>query len=76
MFVAGTRLTDTEVAALAGKLRDAEMSECADRVERAYLDGERLFSISSDERAAFYEALDDCPDELLQLRGSLLEQLN
>jgi hypothetical protein len=75
MIVAGTRLTDTEVAALAGKLRGADMSECADRMERAYLGGERLFSLSSDERAGFYEALDDCPDELLPLRGSLQEQL-
>lgn len=75
MIVAGTRLTDTEVTALAGKLRGADMSECADRMEKAYVDGEHLFSISSDERAAFSDALADCPDELLPLRARLLEPL-
>jgi hypothetical protein len=75
MIIAGTRLTDTEVAALADKLRDADMSECADRVEHAFQDGERMFSLSADERGAFFDALNDCPDELLQLRTSLHEQL-
>jgi len=74
MIIAGTRLTETEVATLAGKLRAAAASECADRVEHAYRDGERLFSLSTDERAVFYDALDECPDELLPLRANLQEQ--
>lgn len=75
MIVAGTRLTDTEVAALAGKLRAADMNECAGRMEKAYVDGAHLFSISPDERTALSDALAECPDELLPLRASLLEPL-
>jgi len=75
MIIAGTRLTDTEVAALADKLRNAELNDCAERMENAYKDGERLFHISPEERAAFHDALDDCPEGLIPLRASLHEQL-
>jgi len=75
VIVAGTRLTDTEVAALADKLRDAALNDCAERMESAYKSGDRLFQLSTEERAAFRDALDDCPDGLLSLRASLQEQL-
>ena len=75
MIVAGTRLTDTEVASLAVKLRDAELNDCAERMESAYKAGDRLFHLSTEERSAFRDALDDCPEGLLPLRASLQEQL-
>ena len=75
MIVAGTRLTDTEVTALAGKLRGADMSECADRMEKAYVDGEHLFFHLLGRTSGVLDALADCPDELLPLRARLLEPL-
>ena len=75
MIIAGTRLTNLEVAGLAFKLLDAEMNACAARLVNAHVDGERVFSISTEERAAFSAALDECPDELLPLRTSLREPL-
>jgi hypothetical protein len=74
VIVAGTRLTDAEVACLAGKLRDAGMGKCADEMEAASQGGTRLFHIEAQERVAFLRALADCPDELLPLRANLLEQ--
>jgi hypothetical protein len=75
VIVAGTRLSDTDVASMAGKLREAGMGDSAERMEGAFEDGSRLFHLSAEERLAFFEALDDCPDELRQLRASLQEQV-
>jgi hypothetical protein len=75
VIVAGAHLEAPAVAALARKLRDAGMSECADRMEGAYKDGAHLFHISTEERKAFIDALEDCPDELRQLHACLEDPL-
>ena len=76
VIVAGTHLEPTGVAALGNRLRDAGMSECADRMDSSYQDGTHLFAISTDERLGFINALDDgCPDELQPLYASLKDTL-
>lgn len=76
MLVAGTSLGNTEIAAFAEKLRDADMYESADRIEREYREGSTLFHIEPAEREAFVDALDGgCPDELRQLWAALKEPL-
>jgi len=74
MIIAGTRVTSTEINVLADKLRGSDMADCAERIEHAYESGDRLFSLSADERAAFSDALAECPPELLTLRSSLRDQ--
>ena len=75
MIVAGTHLEPSDVAALALKLREADMSECADRLEPNYQAGTKLFRLSGGERKAVFVALEDCPDDLRRLRASLQDQI-
>ena len=75
VIVAGTRLSDTEVASLAERLRASGMGECADRMVGEYREGTTLFHISDDERKDFVAALDDCPEDLRRLWASLNDPL-
>jgi isocitrate lyase len=56
--VAGLYLNKIDVADLARKLRNAGMSEYADRIEDAYKEGTRLFHISTSKLTAFFVAVD------------------
>lgn len=58
MPIAGLYLNKIDVADLAGKLRNSGMSEYADRIEKAYNGGTRLFHISTPQLTAFFVAVD------------------
>ena len=75
MIVAGTYLNDTDVTALAEKLRESGFADHAGRLEAAYQLDAKLFHLSADDSQAFMSSLDDCPDELQNLRASLQDQL-
>ena len=58
MTFAGMYLTAIDAADLVGRLRNGGMADYADRIEKAYRDGTRLFHISTPQLTAFFVAVD------------------
>ena len=63
MIIAGTRLTENDVAFLVAKLRESGFADLAGRLGVAYALDTMLLSLSTDDCEAFVSALDDCPDD-------------
>ena len=74
VMLAGVPVADDSVAELAGIVRTAGADELAGRLERALDDEVKLLALSVDERAMILDALDDPPDQLVELRATLMRE--
>ena len=73
MMLAGIPVDDRLVLDLAGRLRDAGFDDTALRLENAYDRETRVLALTISDREAIVRVLEDCPDELAELRGVLRE---
>ena len=74
MWLAGIPVADRDVLQLAGSLRDAELVGTAERLERAYDREARVIALDIPDREAILPVLEDCPEELGELRATLLQE--
>ena len=73
-MLAGIPVDDRLVLELARRLHAAGFDDAAESLEGAY-DGERrVVALTIAEREAILRVLEDCPDELAELRGVLLRE--
>ena len=75
MIIAGVRLNDNDVIALAEKLRECGFVGEAGRLEAAYQTDASLFHLSADDQRAVLTVLEDCPAALTNLRAGIKDQL-
>ena len=75
MWLAGIPVADKAVLRLAGSLRQAELVDTAERLERAYDREARIVALDVTDREAILRVLEECPDELLELRATLLQEV-
>jgi len=84
MMLAGVPIPSAAVAELAGLLRArgndeladaAGNDELADRLDRALANETKLLALSIEERIRILYVLDDPPDELAELRGVLINEV-
>ncbi len=73
-WLAGIPVADKTVLQLAGSLREAELVETAERLERAYDREARIVALDVTDREAILRVLEECPEELLELRATLLQE--
>jgi hypothetical protein len=59
---------------LAASLREAELVDTAELLERAYDREARIVALEISDREAILRVLADCPEELLELRATLLQE--
>ena len=62
------------VLPLAASLREAELIDTAERLERAYDREARIVALDVPDREAILRVLEECPEELLELRATLLQE--
>ena len=74
MWLAGIPVADTAVRHLAASLREAELIFAAERLERAYDREARIVALDIPDREAILRVLEDCPEELAELRATLLQE--
>ena len=74
MWLAGIPVADKAVLQLAASLREAELVDTAERLERAYDREARIVALDVPDREAILRVLEECPDELLELRATLLQE--
>ena len=74
MWLAGIPVADKAVLHLAASLREAELTFTAERLERAYDREARIVALDNPDREAILRALEDCPEELAELRATLLQE--
>ena len=74
MWLAGIPVADKAVLQLAGSLREAELVDTAERLERAYDREARIVALDVPDREEILRVLEECPDELLELRATLLQE--
>ena len=74
MWLAGIPVADKTVLWLAASLREAELVDTAERLERAYDREARIVALDVPDREAILRVLEECPDELLELRATLLQE--
>ena len=74
MWLAGIPVADRAVLLLAASLREAELTFAAERLERAYDREARIIALDIPDREAILRALEDCPEELAELRAMLLQE--
>ena len=75
MYVAGVRVRDKDVLALARLLHDAGFDDTAEAVVVALEAEQRIVGLSIEDREAILRTLEDPPAGLAQLRGVLLSEL-
>ena len=68
MWLAGIPVADKTVLQLAASLREAELVDTAERLERAYDREARIVALDVTDREAILRVLEECPDGLLELR--------
>ena len=59
---------------LATSLSEAELIATAERLERAYDREARIVALEIPDREAILRVLEDCPEEMLELRATLLQE--
>jgi hypothetical protein len=69
MWLAGIPIAEEAVLRLAASLREAELIDTADRLEQAYDREARIVALDVPDREAILRVLEDCPVEMLELRG-------
>ena len=74
MWLAGIPVADKAVLQLAATLREAELVDTADRLERAYDREARIVALDVPDREAILRVLEECPEGLLELRATLLQE--
>ena len=74
MWLAGIPVADRAVLQLAASLREAELVDTAERLERAYDREARIVALDIPDREAILRVLEDCPEELAELRATLLQE--
>ena len=72
--VATGPVADKAVLQLAGSLREAELLDTAEILERAYDREPRIVALDVTDREAILRGLEDCPEELLELRATLRQE--
>ena len=75
MVLAGTKVTDRLVLTLARVLRDVELYDTADRLERACNDQIDFLPLTILERDEILSVLTECPPGLGELRADLLREV-
>ena len=55
-------------------LREAELIHTAERLEQAYDREARIVALNTPDREAILRVLEDCPEELAELRATLLQE--
>ncbi len=73
MWLAGIPVADKAVLQLAASLREAELVDTAETLERAYDREARIVALDIPDREGILRVLEEYPDELLQLRATLLQ---
>ena len=68
MWLAGIPVADKAVLQLAASLREAELIDTAERLEHAYDREARIVALDVTDREAILRVLEECPEELLELR--------
>ena len=56
------------------QLREAELVDTAERLERAYDREARIVALDIPDCEAILRVLEDCPEEMLELRAMLLQE--
>ena len=74
IWLAGIPVADRAVLHLAASLREAELVFTAERLERAYDREARIVALDIPDREAILRVLEDCPEELAELRATLLQE--
>ena len=67
-------VADRAVLVLARGLREAQLIHTAERLERAYDRKARIVALDIPDREAILRVLEDCPEELAELRATLLQE--
>ena len=74
MWLAGIPVADRAVLQLAASLREAELVDTAERLERTYDREARIVALDVPDREAIRRVLEECPEGLLELRSTLLKE--
>ncbi len=74
LWLAGIPVADKAVLHLAASLREADLIFTAERLERAYDREARIVALDIPDREAILRVLEDCPEELGELRATLLQE--
>jgi hypothetical protein len=74
IMLAGIPVDDRLVLELARLLREAELNSTAEVLEDAYDHERHVVALTVPNREAIVRVLEDCPDELAELRGVLLRE--
>jgi hypothetical protein len=67
-------VADKAVLHLPASLREAELIDTAELVEAAYDREARIVALDIPDREAILRVLEDCPEEMLELRATLLHE--
>ena len=73
MWLAGIPVPDTAVVELISRLHSAELDSPADHLQRTLGRGARVVALDEFDRHAILRVLEDCPDQLLELRATLVQ---
>ena len=65
---------DLTAPASPSSLREAELVDTAERLERASDREARIVALDVPDREAILRVLEECPEELLELRATLLQE--
>ena len=74
MWLAGIPVADRAVLHLGASLREAELIFTAERLERACDREARIVALDIPDSEAILRVLEDCPEELAELRAVLLQE--
>jgi hypothetical protein len=74
MFLAGLQVPDARVLELAHRLSTAGFQELGERLEAAWRREVKVFGLGVADREAILRVLEDCPEELTDLRATLLQE--
>ena len=74
MWLAGIPVADKTVLQLATTRREAELVDTAERLEHAYDREARIVALDVPDREAILRVLEECPEGLLELRATLLQE--
>jgi hypothetical protein len=70
----GSRSADRAALHPAASLREAEQIDTPDLLEGAYDREARIVALDIPDREAILRVLEDCPEEMLELRPTLLQE--
>jgi hypothetical protein len=74
MWLAGIPVADRAVLHLAASLREADLIATAELLEGACDREARIMALDIPDREAILRVLEECPEELLELRATLLQE--